>query len=148
MWRIVFSVFVIGSLAGVATFYENSAMQAALYEVQSAADGAALAGAGIFAIDPNAVDAASVEARNYAALNFVRGERVELAPEDIEAIPDEGIVRVTVRVSMHPANLAQRVLWLAIGVRGSTITASAAAEARAPDPSRPDRAPKRLKLIE
>lgn len=148
MRRLILPVVMIASVTALAATYENISLQLARTELQLAADGAALAGAAIFAVDPNAQAAARAEAKAYAELNVVRGERVNLAPENIEVIAEEGIIRLTVHATVRPANVLQRVLWLLIGVRESTIEASAAAEARAPDPNRRDRPAKGLKLIE
>ena len=146
--RFILSVLVIASMAGLAATYEISSLRVARTEAQLAADAAALAGASIFAFDPGAQDAAREEAMRYAELNVVRGVRASLASEDIEVIAEESIIRVTVNASLRPANGAQRLLWLLIGIRGSTIMASAAATARAYDPLNPERLPKVLRLIE
>ena len=116
--RFILSVLVIASMAGLAATYEISSLRVARTEAQLAADAAALAGASIFAFDPGAQDAARAEAMQFAALNVVRGVGASLAVEDIELIPDEGLVRVTVHATLRPANGGQRLLWLLIGVRG------------------------------
>lgn len=146
--RFILTALVVGSTVALAGTYELSRLRVARTEVQLAADAAALAGASIFAFNPDDHNVARTEAVLYAGLNLVRGEPARLVPEDIEVIPGEGIIRVTVRASPGPANSFQRMLWLLLGVRGSTVTASAAAEAMAIVPGRRDVLPKTLKLIE
>lgn len=148
MRRLILSVLVIASMAALAATYETASLRVARTEVQLAADAAALAGASIFAMDPEAYSAARAEAVRFAELNVVRGSKASLPPEDIEVDAEESIIRVTVHASLRPSNVAQHALWLLIGVRRSTVTASAAAVARAYDPQKPERLPLVLRLVE
>lgn len=69
-------------------------------ESQRVADGAALAGASQFIENPGHPDLVGLvraEAKEYAALNSVRGEPVVLQDTDIDVWPDDDSVRVTVR---------------------------------------------------
>jgi hypothetical protein len=139
---------IVGSTVALAGTYEMSRLRVARTEAQLAADAAALAGASIFAINPEDHQTASTEAIRFAALNLVRGEPASLAPEDIVTVPAEGLIRVTVRASTGSGNVFQRLLWLLIGVRASSVEVSAAAEARPPAPGRGHLPAKRLRLIE
>ncbi len=146
--RFILTMLVVSSTTALAGTYELSRLRVARTEVQLAADAAALAGASIFAINPDDNQAARAEAKQFAALNLVRGEPASLAPEDIVTVPAEGLIRVTVRASSNSRNVFRRLVWLLLGVRESSITASAAAVARASVPDRPEITPRLLRLIE
>lgn len=66
-------------------------------ESQRVADGAALAGAAILVNEPTNEAGARDEAKEYAAMNNVRGSPVTLQDPDIEVFLDIRKVRVTVR---------------------------------------------------
>jgi len=124
-------------LAPWAVMYRISA-STARFEVQAAADAAALAGAAqlraTIGDQPSAVAAAQAVARG----NSVNGRPAELPNGDIEIDVPGGIVRVRAHGRALPFNLPLLRL---------EVTAEAAAEARGYSEDRPQVPPKRLRLI-
>jgi hypothetical protein len=124
-------------LSAAAFALEQTAELAALVQAQSAADAAALAGAGYLIRAPDDEAGAKAVAIEFAHLNPVRGSTPELRPEDIEVDLDAGIVRAKVRATVLP--LPPPIAWL-------KVSAEAAAQARGA--SAPGTLPILLHLIE
>ena len=126
-------------LGSAALPFAKAAELAARAEAQTAADAAALAGAGYLQRAPNDVSGAKAEAIKFAERNRVRGRKAQLRPRDIQIDQAAGIVRVKVRGSVLP--LPPPVAWV-------TVSAEAAAEGRASSATDKRALVKTLRLIE
>ena len=109
-------------LSSAAFPFVKTAELAARAEAQTAADAAALAGAGYLLGAPDDQSGAKAEAIKFAERNRVRGRKAELRSDDIHVDLEAGVVRVKVRGRVLP--LPPPVAWL-------TVSAEAAAQGKA-----------------
>lgn len=81
-------------LSAVALAVDVGMLVTARTEAQRVSDLAALAGASILAVDPNAEGAARAEAIHFAALNSVQGDLAVVLPGDVDVNLDSSTVTV------------------------------------------------------
>jgi hypothetical protein len=140
--RIVLAVALFALVSALAVTVEVATFAVARTEAQRAADAGALAGAAFLIFQPDDEFGARAEAQTFARLNTVRGRTPEVRPEDVVVNLDLGLVSVRVHATVH--GLPTLLSWI-LGVDAVSVSAEAAAEARAPREGRP---PKILKLVE
>ena len=124
-------------LAPSAVMYRISA-STARFEVQAAADAAALAGAAQLLTTGGDKSSAMAEAQAVAHGNSVNGRPAELPDGDIAINVPEGIVKVRTH---------GRALPFSLPFLRFEVTAEAAAEARGYSEDRPEVPPRMLRLI-
>lgn len=98
-------------------------------EAQSAADGAALAGAGMLIEAPQGATAARAQARNYAARNTIRGQPAAVLDEDVDVDLVNRLVTVRVLRTDTRDNAVGTFFARIFGVDEVNISAKATARA-------------------
>ena len=116
-------------LAAVAIAVDVGRILTARAEAQRVADAAALAGAGILAVDPENDGGARTEATVYALRNTVCGDPITLLPEDVDVDLDESTVEVRVNCTTARGNPIGTWFARAFGVSSVNVRARAKAMA-------------------
>lgn len=97
-------------------------------EAQRSADAGAHAGARVFLLAPANWTGAREQAREYAELNQVRSEVLEVLDEDIDVIPDSQKVRVRVHRNSARGNPVTTLFARVLGIGTVDLGAVAAAQ--------------------
>jgi len=125
----------IALLAAMALAIDVGRMVTARTEAQRVADAAALAGAGILAVDPENDGSARTEAVDFASLNTVCGDPIVLQPEDVAVDLDASTVEVIVRCTAERGNPIETFFARVFGVLTVDVTARALAIAEPAGPT-------------
>ncbi len=91
---VLIALSMVALLSAVALAVDVGMLVTARTEAQRVSDLAALAGAGILAVNPDAEGAARAEAINFAALNTVQGDLAVVLPGDVDVNLDSSTVTV------------------------------------------------------
>jgi hypothetical protein len=124
----------IALIAAMAIALDVGRLVTARTEAQRVADAAALAGAGILAVDPENEGSARTEAVQFAARNTVCGTPIDLEPEDVAVDLDASTVEVTVRCTAERGTAIRTFFARAFGVYQVDVTARARAIAEPAGP--------------
>lgn len=119
----------IAFLSAVALAVDVGMLVSARTEAQRSADSAALAGAAMLALDPQAEAVARAEAKTYAGLNSIRGQVPALLDEDISVDLTKSWVTVNVRRTADRGTAIPTFFARVFGVDAVNILATATAEA-------------------
>ena len=115
-------------LSVVALAIDIGMLLTARTSAQRAADAAAMAGAGSLIVAPGDEDRARQVAIDFGGQNYVHGSSVEVLPEDVEVLLDEGLVRVTVHRTADRGNAIGTWFARVFGVDEVDVGARAAAQ--------------------
>lgn len=123
------AVSMVALLSAVALAVDVGMLVTARTEAQRVSDLAALAGAGILAVDPNAEGAARAEAINFAALNTVQGDLAVVLPGDVDVNLDSSTVTVRMIRTQTRGTPVGTFFARVFGVNSVDIAATATAMA-------------------
>lgn len=118
-------------LSAVALAVDIGMLLTARTSAQRAADAAAMAGAGSLIVAPGDEDRAREVAIDFGGQNYVHGTSVEVLPEDVEVLLDEGKVRVTVHRTADRGSAIGTWFARVFGVDQVDVAAVAAAAVQA-----------------